>query len=127
MRKFWFRSLFATLGMSGLMIGLQETNLAANLSTFTESEHYLEMLSSDSLDGVESRNHSEDFSEIFTEAKPKSEWEPIALNRPVEVSIVQIPTEILDLIQKVEVATGGSSLDSDQLFKMRYRMGFWLQ
>ena len=76
---------------------------------------------------MESRNHSEDFSEIFTEAKPKSEWEPIALNRPVEVSIVQIPTEILDLIQKVEVATGGSSLDSDQLFKMRYRMGFWLQ
>jgi hypothetical protein len=125
MRKLLFRSLFATLGMSGLMIGLQETSLAANLSTFTQSEHHLEMLSSESLDGVESRNHSEDYSEVFTEAQPKTEWEPIALNRPVEVSVVQIPTEILDLIQKVEVATGGSSLDSDQLFKMQYRMVFW--
>jgi hypothetical protein len=120
MRKFLFRAMLATVGVGGLVTGLPEGVLAANSNVIFQPESDWGTLSGESLRGIENRNNVNDY--IFSETKPPAEREPIVLNRETEVSVVQVPETLLDLINRVDVNTGGSSLDSDELVKIRYRM-----
>lgn len=122
MRKFLFRGILATLGVGGLVTGLQSTVLAANLTVLSQSEAGISTLSGESLRGIENRNNSKDYSTISSEPKPITERKPIILSRNTERPVVQIPRELLDLIERIDVNTGGSSLDCDQLVKVQYRM-----
>jgi hypothetical protein len=122
MRTLLFHAILATLGCCSLISGIQKAAYGANLSVLSPSESGLSRLSSDSLLGLENRNSSEDYSTIFSETKPLTEWQPIFLNQNTEVPLIQVPTVVLDLINSVEVNTGASSLDSDELVKVRYRM-----
>jgi hypothetical protein len=122
MKTLLFHAILATLGCCSLISGIQKAAYGANLSVLSPSESGLSRLSSDSLLGLENRNSSEDYSTIFSETKPLTEWQPIFLNQNTEVPLIQVPTVVLDLINSVEVNTGASSLDSDELLKVRYRM-----
>ena len=122
MRTLLFHAILATLGCCSLISGIQKAAYGANLSVLSPSESGLSRLSSESLLGLENRNSSEDYSTIFSETKPLTEWQPILLNQNTEVPLIQVPTVVLDLINSVEVNTGASSLDSDELVKVRYRM-----
>ncbi len=117
-----FHAILATLGCCSLISGLQKAAYAANLTVLSPSESGLSTLSSESLLGLENRNSSEDYSTIFSETKPLREWQPIFRSQNTEVPLIQVPTVVLDLINSVEVNTGASSLDSDELLKVRYRM-----
>lgn len=127
MRKLLLRAILATLGASSLVTGLQSTALAANLTVLSQLESGINTLSSESLRGVENRTNPKDYLKVLSETKPLNKREPILLSRDTEPSIVQIPTELLDLIKRVEINTGGSSLDSDEAFKARYRMDLMMQ
>ncbi|HEY9835060.1 MAG TPA: hypothetical protein V6D26_31200 [Stenomitos sp.] len=122
MRTLLFHALLATLGCCSLITGLPKSAYGANLTVLSPSENGLSTLSSESLLGLENRNSSEIDSTMFSEAKPLREWQPIVLSQNTEVSLIPVPTVVLDLINRVEVNTGASSLDSEQLFKVRYRM-----
>jgi len=122
MKTLLFHAILATLGCCSLITGLQKAAYAANLTVLSPSESGLSTLSSESLLGLENRNSSEDYSTIFSETKPLREWQPIFLSQNTEVPLIQVPTVVLDLINSVEVNTGASSLDSDQLLKLRYRL-----
>jgi hypothetical protein len=122
MRKLLFRGILATLGVGGLVTGLQSTVLAANLTILSQSETGISTLSGESLRGIENRNNSKDYSTISSEPTSIIERKPILLSRNTERPVVQIPSEILDLIERIEVDTGGSSLDCDQLVKVQYHM-----
>lgn len=122
MRTFLFHAFLATLGCCSLITGLPKSAYGANLTGLSPSENGWSTLSSMSLLGLENRNSSENDSTIFSEATPLREWQPIVLSQNTEVSLIPVPTVILDLINSVEVNTGASSLDSEQLFKVRYRM-----
>ncbi len=122
MRKLLFRGILATLGVGGLVTGWQSTVLAANLTILSQSETGISTLSGESLRGIENRNNSKDYSTISSEPTSIIERKPILLSRNTERPVVQIPSEILDLIERIEVDTGGSSLDCDQLVKVQYHM-----
>lgn len=122
MRKLLFRGILATLGVGGLVTGLQSTVLAVNLTVLSQSQTGISTLSGESLRGIENRNNSKDYSAISAEPKPITEREPIILSRNTEKPVVQIPSELLELIERIEVDTGGSSLDCDQLVKVKYHM-----
>jgi hypothetical protein len=122
MRKLLFRGILATLGVSGLVTGLPSAVLAANSSVLSQPESGTSTVSGESLRGLENRNNSKDYSTIFSKTKPMSERNPILLSHNSEASVVQIPAELLDLIKRVEVNTGGSSLDCEELVKVRYRV-----
>jgi hypothetical protein len=122
MRKLLLRGILATLGVGGLVTGLQSTVLAANLTILSESETAISTLSGESLRGIENRNNLKDYSTISSEPTSIIERKPILLSRNTERPVVQIPSEILDLIERIEVDTGGSSLDCDQLVKVQYHM-----
>ncbi len=122
MRKLLLRGILATLGVGGLVTGLQSTVLAANLNVLSQSEAGISTLSGESLRGIENRNNLKDYSTISSEPTSIIERKPILLSRNTERPVVQIPSEILDLIERIEVDTGGSSLDCDQLVKVQYHM-----
>jgi len=121
MRKLLLRGILATLGVGGLT-GLQSTVLAANLNVLSQSEAGISTLSGESLRGIENRNNLKDYSTISSEPTSIIERKPILLSHNTERPVVQIPSEILDLIERIEVDTGGSSLDCDQLVKVQYHM-----
>lgn len=106
MKTLLFHAILATLGCCSLISGIQKAAYGANLSVLSPSESGLSRLSSDSLLGLENRNSSEDYSTIFSETKPLTEWQPIFLNQNTEVPLIQVPTVVLDLINSVEVNTG---------------------
>jgi hypothetical protein len=122
MRKLLLRGILATLGVGGLVTGLQSTVLAANLNVLSQSEAGISTLSGESLRGIENRNNLKDYSTISSEPTSIIERKPILLSHNTERPVVQIPSEILDLIERIEVDTGGSSLDCDQLVKVQYHM-----
>ena len=122
MRKLLLRGILATLGVGGLVTGFQSTVLAANLTVLSQSETGISTLLGESLRGIENRNNSKDYSTISSEPKPITERKLIILSRNTERPVVQIPRELLDLIERIEVDTGGSSLDCDQLVKVQYHM-----
>jgi hypothetical protein len=122
MRKLLFRGILASLGVGSLVTGLPSTVLAANLSVLSQPQSGLNKLSSESLRGLENRNNSKDSPTIIDETKPLTDRDSILLSRHADVPVVRVPSELLDLIKKVEVNTGGSSLDSEELVKVRYRM-----
>jgi hypothetical protein len=120
MRKLLFRTILATLGVGGLVTGLPSAVLSANPTVLSQPESNFSTLSGESLRGIENRNNSKDY--LTSETKPRTERKPILLSRNTKAPAVQIPPLILDVIKRVEVNTGGSSLDSDQVVKVRYRM-----
>ena len=122
MRKLFYSGILAVFGVGSLITGIPSPVYAANLAVLSQPESNFSTRSSESLIEIETRSHAKDYASIFSEMKLITEWKPILLNRERQVSIVHIPTELLDLIKKVEVNTGGSSLDSDQLVKVRYRL-----
>ncbi len=122
MRKLFCRGILALFGVGSLVTGISSAVYAANLTVLSQLESDFSTRSSESLIEIENRSHAKDYASIFSETKPITEWKPILLNPETQVSIVRIPTELLELINKVEVNTGGSSLDSDQLVKVRYRL-----
>lgn len=122
MRKLLLRGILATLGVGGLVTGFQSTVLAANLTVLSQSEAGISTLSGESLRGIENRNNSKDYSTIFPETQPQSQRKPILLSDNTDTPVIQVPVALLDLIKKVEINTGGSSLDSEQLVKVQYRM-----
>ena len=122
MRKLLFHAMLATLGVSSLVAGVQKAGLAANSNVIFQPDGGFSTLSGESLQGIDNRNSEKDYLAIFSETKPPTEREPIVLGRETEVSVVQVPETLLDLIDRVDFNTGGSSLDSDQLVKIRYRM-----
>lgn len=117
-----FRAILATFGIGSLVTGLPEAAYGANLTLLSPSESGLSALSNEPLIGIENRSYCKDYAKILSEAQHEIEWQPIFLNHQTEVSVIQIPSPLLDLIKTVEVSTGGSSLDSDQLVNVRYRM-----
>jgi hypothetical protein len=122
MRKLLFRGILATLGVGSLVSGLPSTVLAANSTVLSQPESNFGTLSAESLRGLENRNNPKDYSTIFSETQPLTEKNSILLTHNPEATVVPIPAELLDLIKKVEVSTGGSSLDSEQVVNVRYRM-----
>lgn len=122
MKKLLFHAMVATLGVSSLVTGVQKAGLAANSNVIFQPDGDFNTLSGESLRGIDNRNSAKDYLATFPETKPPTEREPIVLGRETEVSVVQVPEGILDLINRVDFNTGGSSLDSDQLVKIRYRM-----
>ncbi|HEY9600927.1 MAG TPA: hypothetical protein V6C85_04900 [Allocoleopsis sp.] len=122
MRKLVFHAMLATLGVSSLVTGVQKAGLAANSNAIVQPDSDFSTLSGESLRGIVNRDSSKDYLAIVSETKPPTEREPIRLGHETEVSVVQVPATLLDLINRVDFNTGGSSLDSDQLVKIRYRM-----
>jgi hypothetical protein len=122
MKKLLFRGLLATLGVGSPIAGLQQAVYAANPAMLSQPESHFSTLSGESLRGLENRNNSKDYSTISSEPTSITERKPILLSRNTERPVVQIPSEILDLIERIEVDTGGSSLDCDQLVKVQYHM-----
>ena len=122
MRKLLFHAMLATLGVSSLVTGVQKAGLAANSNVIFQQDGDFSTLSGESLRGIDNRNSAKDYLATFPETEPTTEREPIVLGRETGVSVVQVPESILDLINRVDFNTGGSSLDSDQLVKIRYRM-----
>jgi hypothetical protein len=117
-----FHAMLATLGVSSLVTGVQKPGLAANSNVIFQSNGDFSTLSGESLRGIDNRNSAKDYLATFPDTRPQPEQEPIVLGRETEVSLVQVPASLLDLINRVDFNTGGSSLDSDQLVKIRYRM-----
>jgi hypothetical protein len=122
MRMLLFRAILATLGVGSLVSGLQEAVYGANLTVLSQPESGLSTLSDESLLGLEHRSYAKDYSTILSDTKPATEWKPILLSHDTEAPVVQVPPILLDLMKKVEVNTGGSSLDSEELVNVRYRM-----
>jgi hypothetical protein len=122
MKRLLCHAILATLGVSSLVTGLQQSAYGASLTVLSQPESGLSARSGESLRGVESRSYLNDYLSIFPETKSLTEEAPISVSHPTESPIVQVPTVILDLIKSVEVNTGGSSLNSDQLLEVRYRM-----
>jgi hypothetical protein len=122
MKKLLCHAVLAALGVGSLVTGLQQSAYGANLSVLSQPESGLSARSGESLRGLERRSYLNDYLTLFPETKPLTEETPISLSHPTESPVVQVPTVILDLIKRVEVNTGGSSLNSDQLLEMRYRM-----
>jgi hypothetical protein len=122
MKKFLFRGLLATLGVSSPIAGLQQAVYATNPAMLSQPESHFSTLSGESLRGIENRNNSKDYSTIFSETQPQSQRKPILLSDNTDTPVIQVPVALLDLIKKVEINTGGSSLDSEQLVKVQYRM-----
>jgi hypothetical protein len=122
MRKLLFHAMLATLGVSSLVIGVQKAGLAASSNVIFQPDSEFSTLSGESLRGIDNRNSAKDNLATLPETEPPTEREPIVLGRETEVSLVQVPESLLDLINRVDFNTGGSSLDSDQLVKIRYRM-----
>jgi len=122
MRKLMFHAMLATLGVSSLVTGVQKPGLAANSNVIFQSNGDFSTLSGESLRGIDNRNSAKDYLATFPDTRPQPEQEPIVLGRETEVSLVQVPASLLNLINRVDFNTGGSSLDSDQLVKIRYRM-----
>ncbi len=91
--------------------------------TSTVSASPIVRISGQSLQKLESQNLSKDYSSILWSIQPISSTKPLVLNQNNTVSpIIQIPKEILELIKKVEINTGGSSLDDEQVLKVQYHM-----
>ncbi len=122
MKKLLCHAVLAALGVSSLVTGLQQSAYGASLTVLSQPESGLSTRSHESLVGLESRSYLNDYLTLFPETKPLTEETPISLSHPTESPVVQVPTVILDLIKRVEVNTGGSSLNSDQLLEVRYRM-----
>jgi len=122
MKKFLCHAILATLGVGSLVTGLQQSVYGASLTVLSQPESGLSARSGESLRGLENRSYLKDYLSIFPETKPLTEETPISLSHPTKSPVVQVPTVILDLIKSVEVNTGGSSLNSDQLLEVRYRM-----
>ncbi|HEY9613440.1 hypothetical protein [Allocoleopsis sp.] len=122
MKKLLCHAILATLGVGSLVTGLQQSVYGAGLTVLSQPESGLSVRSGESLIGLESRSYLNDYLTLFPETKPLTEEAPISVSHPTESPVVQVPTVILDLIKSVEVNTGGSSLNSDQLLEVRYRM-----
>ena len=121
LRKILLRGMITTIGISSLMIGLEKASFAANSTVLSQSESGAIALSSESLGGIHQEN-LKDYSKIFSETNPLPPMKPIVLNQTTEKPVIYISPEILDLIKRIDVNTGGSSLDSEELVKVRYRV-----
>lgn len=122
MKTLVFRAILATFGIGSLVTELPEAAYGANLTLLSQSESGLSALSDEPFIGIENRSYSKDYAHILLEAQPQTEWQPIVLNHQTEVLVIEVPTPLLDLIKTVQVNTGASSLDSEQLVNVRYRM-----
>lgn len=120
-RKILWQGMIVTLGISSFIAVLQKATFAASSSVLSQSESGAIALSSESLGGINQGN-SKDYSTIVSEAKSISLIKPILLSQNPKDSVIQIPPEILNLIKRIDVNTGGSSLDSEELVKVRYRV-----
>ena len=112
-----------------------ETN-STQLAEYTESaepsltqspivpQKRLSTLSGESLDRIENRNLAKDFTSLFSTTSVVSESMPIFLPRMTTMPTIQIPTILEELSKKIEVDAGDSSLDSDQILKVRYHLNW---
>lgn len=116
-----FRGILATLGVGAVVTGSSSTVLANPIVLFTPESDF-STLSTESLRDIENRNLSKDFRPIIAQNSPIPETSPIVLSDKSSTPVIQIPEEILELTKRVEVNTGGSSLDSEQLVRVQLHL-----
>jgi hypothetical protein len=116
-----FRGILATLGVGAVVTGSSSTVLA-NPTVPAQPESSFDTLSAESLRDVENRNLSKDYLTLSAKSLPTPETSPISLSDKRNAPVIPIPAEILELVQRVEVSTGGSSLDSDQLVRLQFSL-----
>ncbi len=111
------RKITATLGVGAAVTGLTPVAHAGQMA-LSQPESPAETLQGESVREQENiYNSKKDYPTILAQA------EPILLRNssPAEI-VTPIPAEILELIRKVEISTGASSLDSDQLVRVQIHL-----
>ena len=121
LRKVLWQGIIVTLGISSLIAVLPKASFAANSTVLSQTESGAIALSSESLRGINQENFK-DYSNMVSGTKSIPTIKPILLSQNPRDSVIQISPEILDLIKRIDVNTGGSSLDSEELVKVRYRV-----
>jgi hypothetical protein len=120
-RKVLWQGMIITLGISSFIAVLQKAAFAASSTVLSPTESGAVALPSESLRGINQEN-LKDYSNIVPEIKSIPTIKPILLSQNTKDSVIQISPQILDLIKRIDVNTGGSSLDSEELVKVRYRV-----
>jgi hypothetical protein len=120
-RKVLWQGMIVTLGISSFIAVLQKAAFATSSTALSPTESGAIALSSESLHGIDQED-LKDYSNIVSKTKSIPTIKPILLSQNPKDSVIQIPSEILDLIKRIDVNTGGSSLDSEELVKVRYRV-----
>lgn len=116
-----FRGILATLGVGAVITGSSSRVLAHPIA-FSELETDFCTPSAKSLRDIENRNLSKDYPILISKNLPIPETEPILLRDKRKTPVVRVPAKISNLIKRVEVSTGGSSLDSEQMVRVRLRL-----
>jgi hypothetical protein len=120
-RKVVWQGMILTLGISSFIAVLQKAAFAASSTVLSQTESGAIALSSESLRGIEQED-LKDYSNIVSKTKSIPTIKPILLSQNPKGAVIQISPKILDLIKRIDVNTGGSSLDSEELVKVRYRV-----
>ena len=116
-----FRGIVATLGVGAVITG-SSSKVSAQPVAFLEPDSNCCTPSAQSLREIENRNISKDYSLLIAKNLPVPETEIISLRDKRNDSVVQLPGEISNLMKRVEVSTGGSSLDSEQRVRVRLHL-----
>lgn len=111
-----FRKITATLGVGAAVTGLTPAAHASQMAP-SQPESPAGMLQGEFIREQENiYNSKKDYPTILAQA------EPIILKNSSPEIVTPIPAEILELIRKVEISTGASSLDSEQLVRVQIHL-----
>lgn len=109
--------------ITALVAGTIVTSLTSTV--YAQSDANYNTRSGESLQGLQNRSISNDFPATFSgNSRTSGNSETLRLEENNNNSGPQItsPIRLPDFVNQLDVSTGGSSLNSDEVFRLRYRV-----
>lgn len=117
MKNPMFRGIITALFTGTVVTGLTST-------VYAQSGNGTTTLSGESLRGLENREVSKDFPSVFSGSLRTSGNSSTLLldNDPNSKPQLKPPIRLPEFVNQLDFSTGGSALNSEEVFKVRYRL-----
>lgn len=117
MKKPMFRRIIAALFAGTIVTGLTS-------NVYAQSSNGATTLTSESLRGLQNREASKDFPSVFSGSSRTSGNSSTLLldNNDNSEPQVKPPIRLPEFVNQLDFSTGGSTLNSEEVFKLRYRL-----
>lgn len=112
-----YREIIAALFIGTIVTGLTST-------VYAQSNNGATTLSGESLRGLENREVSKDFPSVFSGSSRTSGNSSTLLldNNANSKPEIKPPIRLPEFVNQLDFSTGGSALNSEEVFKVRYRL-----
>ena len=112
-----YRGIIAALFTGTIVTGLTST-------VYAQSNNGATTISGESLRGLQNREVSKDFTSVFSGSSPSSGNSSTLLldNNANSEPRIKPPIRLPEFVNQLDFSTGGSALNSEEVFKVRYRL-----